>query len=205
MAMSRFETGMKGNPHQHGFSMGIPGPRLGRVLADVDGAGDVPVELEKESEEGFWEQVLENVFGDREAEAGIERGVLLEALRQAVKKDVCGDGAGEDGEVETHLEPEEEAAFAAKAAKMLDDMVHAGLLGCRADGLEYYRVVETCREVPAEGLGLRRPSGNTPVREGRLGEEQAELDILHDRNVEVSQQSALEKQFAAFFGRMVSE
>ena len=40
MSMARFETGANGNPHWHGFSMGLPGPRMERVRADVDGVGD---------------------------------------------------------------------------------------------------------------------------------------------------------------------
>ena len=35
MTMSRFETGPGGNPHYHGVSVGTPGPRIGRVRADV--------------------------------------------------------------------------------------------------------------------------------------------------------------------------
>ena len=40
MCMARFETGANGNPHWHGFAMGLPGPRFERVRADVDGVGD---------------------------------------------------------------------------------------------------------------------------------------------------------------------
>ena len=42
MAMSRFETGPGGNPHNHGFSMGTPGPVVQRVKADVSGVDDLP-------------------------------------------------------------------------------------------------------------------------------------------------------------------
>ena len=42
MAMARPEVGENGNPHWHGFSMGIPGPRVTRVEADVQGEGDLP-------------------------------------------------------------------------------------------------------------------------------------------------------------------
>merc|ERR1712032_1577256 len=31
-----------GNPHAHGFSLGLPGPRVGRVRADVEGEDDMP-------------------------------------------------------------------------------------------------------------------------------------------------------------------
>ena len=47
-SMARFETGPSGNPHYHGFSMGIAGPKVGRVEADVDGEGDVPPETVSE-------------------------------------------------------------------------------------------------------------------------------------------------------------
>ena len=42
MAMSRFETGPGGNPHNHGFSMGTPGPVVQRGKADVAGGDDLP-------------------------------------------------------------------------------------------------------------------------------------------------------------------
>ena len=46
MAMARFETGPGGNPHWHGFGMGCPGPRVGRVEADVEaGMKDVKMFL----------------------------------------------------------------------------------------------------------------------------------------------------------------
>ena len=35
MSVGRFETGPDGNPHFHGFSLGVQGPRLQRVRADV--------------------------------------------------------------------------------------------------------------------------------------------------------------------------
>ena len=40
--MARFENGPTGNPHWHGFSVGRPGPQVKRVVADVDGAHDLP-------------------------------------------------------------------------------------------------------------------------------------------------------------------
>ena len=58
MAMSRFETGMNGNPHQHGFAIGVPAPRFGRVLADVDGNGDVQGELAEDDEAEYENLVL---------------------------------------------------------------------------------------------------------------------------------------------------
>ena len=42
MTMARFETGSGGNPHWHGFSMGVPGPVVKRVKADVEGGDDLP-------------------------------------------------------------------------------------------------------------------------------------------------------------------
>ena len=42
MSMARAEVGPNGNPHYHGFSMGVPGPRVTRVEGDVDGEGDLP-------------------------------------------------------------------------------------------------------------------------------------------------------------------
>ena len=41
MCMARMETGGGGNPHAHGLSMGMPGPVLRRVKADVEGVGDM--------------------------------------------------------------------------------------------------------------------------------------------------------------------
>eukprot|EP00959_Pyramimonas_sp_CCMP1952_P390325 8179131-Pyramimonas_sp.AAC.1 len=41
MAMARWETGGGGNLHAHGFSVGLPSPQVGRVMADVDGEGDM--------------------------------------------------------------------------------------------------------------------------------------------------------------------
>ena len=40
MAMARFETGKNGNPHWHGFGLGLPPPRMGRVRAGAGGEGD---------------------------------------------------------------------------------------------------------------------------------------------------------------------
>merc|ERR1712113_964341 len=40
MAMARAECGAGGNLHYHGFSVGLPGPPVARVRADVDGEGD---------------------------------------------------------------------------------------------------------------------------------------------------------------------
>ncbi len=37
LAMCRFETGPNGNPHDHGFSYGLPPPVLGKVRGDVKG------------------------------------------------------------------------------------------------------------------------------------------------------------------------
>ena len=42
LAMGRFERGGGGNAHYHGFSVGKPGPKVERVVADVEGVGDVP-------------------------------------------------------------------------------------------------------------------------------------------------------------------
>jgi len=40
--MARFEVGNGGNPHYHGFGMGLPGPQVKRVKADVEGEDDLP-------------------------------------------------------------------------------------------------------------------------------------------------------------------
>ena len=41
-AMARMELGAGGNPHFHGFCVGLPPPAMKRVLADVEGDDDLP-------------------------------------------------------------------------------------------------------------------------------------------------------------------
>ena len=57
-SMTRFENGPHGNPHYHGFSMGVRGPRMNRVRADVEGVGDEPLDVDADIRD-----ILDHVFG----------------------------------------------------------------------------------------------------------------------------------------------
>ena len=53
MSMARFETGPTGNPHYHGFSVGLPGPRMKRVHDDLGEQFDLPPEIVSEDAVAF--------------------------------------------------------------------------------------------------------------------------------------------------------
>ena len=109
MCMARFETGAGGNPRAHGFSVGLPGPRMGRVHADVDGAegggrgGDLPPSIVAEDvavllrwlwQDGGaadWESRGDLLRGEAEE---LVRGVLEAAEAALVGGGALGSGAG---------------------------------------------------------------------------------------------------------------
>ena len=210
LAMSRFETGVNGNPHQHGFSVGIPAPRFGRVLADVDGNGDVQGNSAKDSEEGYQKLVLE-FLSEPGARDGLEKSVVMGNLQDAMRLNQCGADDGSSGEENGGSDnPGDDAAVVAQAEAVLNNMLEGDMLVEAVVGARHmYRRSEGVRQAEdAENLVVGREGQQgrqDDVRVERLVGQQVELQLLTDRNVEVSKQSDLEKRFAEFFGRLVSE
>ena len=99
LAMARFEVGASGNPHWHGFSMGIPGPTVGRVRADVEGDGDEVPDLDIEDFVSVL-KALEGVGADTEMTMDDLRRVVEGGLeREAERRAQCATGEDE-GEAE---------------------------------------------------------------------------------------------------------
>ena len=80
-AMTRFENGPSGNPHYHGFSMGVRGPRMNRVRADVEGVGDEPLDVDADIRD-----ILDHVFGaDDNCGAEITGSIVIERIRKRLQ------------------------------------------------------------------------------------------------------------------------
>ena len=77
MSMARFETGPTGNPHYHGFCVGLSGPRMNIVRADVEGVGDEPPDFDSEISVTFAQ-----VFGANDTcEQELREDLVLERLQ----------------------------------------------------------------------------------------------------------------------------
>merc|ERR1712032_939435 len=100
-----------GNPHAHGFSLGLPGPRVGRVRADVEGEDDMPPSTVSEDavaamrwlwEAGGAEEWESRGDLSRRDAAQLLRGVLVAADGGVAGGEAPGTGVGgPEGEVES--------------------------------------------------------------------------------------------------------
>ena len=87
MAMARWETGGGGNLHAHGFSVGLPGPRVGRVHADLDGDGDMPPSTSADDLQAVLRWLWrEGGAGVWEAKGAMTPGVLHDEVKALLRR-----------------------------------------------------------------------------------------------------------------------
>ena len=115
LSMARFETGGGGNPHYHGFSVGLRGPVMNRVKAKDEGQEDMPP-VTCSSDVMVFKSWLLNGDGrmqldydedfSRESLLGLIRSALISERQDGLSEgesdyeddddDVDGDGVGDD-------------------------------------------------------------------------------------------------------------
>ena len=128
LAMARFEVGASGNPHWHGFSMGIPGPTVGRVRADVEGDGDEVPDLDIEDFVSVL-KALEGVGADTEMTMDDLRRVVEGGLeREAERRAQCatGEDEGEAERVGVAVDVDAELSEVAEALILPGSVVEGG-------------------------------------------------------------------------------
>jgi len=219
MAMARFETGQGGNPHYHGFSVGLPGPVMKRVRDD-DGVHEDLVPMTVTADVRVFKEWLnanrESVaWKEGEYRSGRE---VFEFIRSALS-----DGNSED-EIENALfsdGSEDSCHSSMSAADASGDRITFGLLsrvrsvlsdlleesffekkqGEGSDALEeqLYRFVlsrESPKLAPSKVAAGRRKGALEPV---------VDLSITNTDSEEVKTRSALEDEFYEFFKDIVCE
>ena len=207
MAMARMETGSGGNPHAHGFSLGLPGPRVGRVHADLDGAGDVA----PSSTLADMDVVRAWLWGkERGAEWWREQGDLsremaLRKLAEVLVAQEQDQPVAEGGD--------EDVDEAMRAVQVLAELVEEGHLeaisGERAAEMSdvKYRSVPPVPE--ADDRRARRGGRPDAVRHGarlqRAVQGVRDFGVLKPEIEHVDLQSRLEEEFGKFFHGVVSE
>ena len=224
MAMARWETGGGGNLHAHGFSVGLPGPRVGRVHADLDGEGDLPPSTRDDDVRAvlrwLWQ---EGGAAEWEARGPMALGVVQGQVRALLARSQTG-GAGAQGGAEGSVpgtESEGEGAgseseagaqgvdlLAGRADDVIAALVEDGSLetsgGEAGEGADVrYRVVPA---PPVSGeAAVARGRGRRGVRERRVQAVLRDFGALQPEMEHVDLQSRPEQQFSAFFGGVVSE
>ena len=227
MCMARFETGPNGNPHWHGFAMGLPGPRFERVRADVDGVGDEAPDTASADV-----QVLERVLARGHTDEVLAEEQLLVRVQEVL---VSADGPEPvDDDLAPAVEscssggegPDPGGGAGGADVNALDTRVRAAIRGLVEPGfldlVEDSGGVRSYVVVPSAGSLRSDPVRHTsapPTKDQRLGgvgvvrsvlAEQAGANlpawhVVHDRNSGVQTQSVLERRIADFFDLLVRE
>jgi hypothetical protein len=203
LAMARFETGANGNPHNHGFSVGTPGPVMGRVRADVEGPGDEQPDL-VEADEQKCRTFLFRVVGQVDVERGVPGAELLqEWISLAGSGLKGGQDAGDEGDGDDEGEKEVDQAYASVVlGRVLDAMLLENLLKSDGAGVEvpvlervYRKGDDVQRTAAAEVVDAGRPGrqGCRTVRKECLEPVFEPSGILKEKDAGVDLQSDLEK------------
>ena len=224
MCMARMETGSGGNPHYHGFCVGTPGPRVMRVVGDLDGDGDVPPATVDSDVRVFLKSIQEE-GGSAEWRSGYVLGKeeLLAMIRAVVEasgpQDSDGEGCGSGSGASDVQEGEGPIvdAWIVRAQAVADALVRLGeveeLAGegaMETSELQYRRagLCDASRSGEREnkrrgGKGRKEVPWHERARrlEGQLGT----FGVLKSERENEQSQSALEKEFDKFFRNVVSE
>ena len=222
LCMARFETGSGGNPHAHGFSVGLPGPRMGRVHADVDGGeadpakGDLPPSILAEDVAVLLRWLWQG-GGAAEWDAG---GAVLRAAAEARVREQLeaadaeaaaaadGEGAGDEARRDPEATEDGARSLAVRARDAVSALVEEGVLQelageAAAERSDVrYRCVPPPPDVDLAGVVRRQLRG---VRHRRVTGALPDFGVLRPEVEHVDLQSRLERQFADFFGGVVSE
>ena len=171
MTMSRFETGPNGNPHYHGFSVGVRGPVMQRVKDDDGGREDMPPKTVSADVQLFkkcLQDIMETSSWKYEEERSTEdvlawASLALRSAKDAEDSDVSCSEASDRDEASDHAGDE----FAGRVRALLEELVEAGCL-------------ETVRGESDGGAGVR---GYRLLRPRVESYEDHDLGEVHVSNV----------------------